>query len=291
MRWGVQQRLEFIETRLFWEGRINRGDLTEFFGISVPQASADIRLYQEKTKGNLKYDKKKKFYSASTKFNPIFIETNADILFSHLRLSECGVKNDTFNFLGKVPECYIVPTPDRYVEIDVVRDLLKAIKNKLELYVEYQSMNSPDTSLRWLSPYSFAYDSYRWHVRAFCYKRNEYRDFVIGRLIKVLDSRNQKDELPEDKKWNTTVVLKIGPHPGLNPHQKIVIERDYKMINGILKLRVKEAMLFYAKKRLGFDDENHAKRPCNEQQIVLLSEEKDDSLSECQLKNGYDVRS
>jgi len=142
-------------------------------------------------------------------------------------------------------------------------------------------MSSPDTSLRWLYPHSFAYDSHRWHVRAFCYKRNEYRDFVIGRLIKVIDSRNQKDDLPEDKKWNTTVVLKIGPHPELKPHQKSVIERDYKMINGILEIRVKEAMLFYAKKRLGFDDINHAKRPSNEQQIVLLGEETDDGPLEC----------
>jgi hypothetical protein len=282
MRWGVRQRLEFIETCLFWDGRINRGDLKEFFGISAPQASADIRLYIEKAKENLEYDKKKKFYFATDKFKPVFIEPNADILFSQLRLSECGLKSDTLSFLGKFPECYIVPTPtpDRYVEIDVVRDLLKAIKNKIELYVEYQSMSSPDTSLRWLYPHSFAYDSHRWHVRAFCYKRNEYRDFVIGRLIKVVDSRNQTGELPKDKKWNTTIVLKIGPHPELKPHQKSVIERDYKMENGILEIKVKDAMLFYAKKRLGFDDENHAKRPSNEQQIVLLSEEKDDGPSE-----------
>ncbi|WP_041280514.1 WYL domain-containing protein [Desulfosudis oleivorans] len=281
MRWGVRQRLEFIETRLFWEGRINRGDLTEFFGISVPQASADIGLYQEKAKGNIEYDKNKKFYFASANFKPVFIEPNADLLFSQLRLSECGLKSDTLSFLGKIPECYIVPTPDRYVEIDVVRDLLKAIKNNLELYVEYQSMKSTDVSLRWLSPHSFAYDSYRWHVRAFCHKRNEYRDFVIGRLIKVLETRRPQKALPEDKKWNTTVVLKIGPHPGLQPHQKSVIERDYKMTDGILEVRVKEAMLFYAKKRLGFDDKNHAERPSNEQQIVLLGEEKDDGPSEC----------
>ena len=34
LRWGVERRLEFIDFRLFWDGRINRGDLTEQFGIS-----------------------------------------------------------------------------------------------------------------------------------------------------------------------------------------------------------------------------------------------------------------
>ena len=39
MRWGVEKRLEFIEFRLFWEGGINRADIMERFGVSVPQAS------------------------------------------------------------------------------------------------------------------------------------------------------------------------------------------------------------------------------------------------------------
>lgn len=37
LRWGVAQRLEFIEFRLFWEGRVNRSDLMEQFGLSVNQ--------------------------------------------------------------------------------------------------------------------------------------------------------------------------------------------------------------------------------------------------------------
>ena len=44
IRWGVEQRLEFIEFRLFWEGGINRGDIIEIFGVSVPQASKDLTM-------------------------------------------------------------------------------------------------------------------------------------------------------------------------------------------------------------------------------------------------------
>ena len=39
LKWGVERRLEFIEFRLFWEGGVNRADLIEMFGVSVPQAS------------------------------------------------------------------------------------------------------------------------------------------------------------------------------------------------------------------------------------------------------------
>ena len=53
IRWGVEQRLEFIEFRLFWEGGINRGDIIEIFGVSVPQASKDLTMYQEAAPGNV----------------------------------------------------------------------------------------------------------------------------------------------------------------------------------------------------------------------------------------------
>ena len=45
LRWGVEQRLEFIEFRLFWEGHVNRGDLMDAFGVSVNQASTDLNRY------------------------------------------------------------------------------------------------------------------------------------------------------------------------------------------------------------------------------------------------------
>jgi hypothetical protein len=42
LRWGVEQRLEFIEFRLFWEGHVNRSDLMEQFRISVNKASRKL---------------------------------------------------------------------------------------------------------------------------------------------------------------------------------------------------------------------------------------------------------
>ena len=35
LRWGVEQRLEFIEFRLFWEGHVNRSDLMDQFGVEL----------------------------------------------------------------------------------------------------------------------------------------------------------------------------------------------------------------------------------------------------------------
>src|SRR5665213_731921 len=78
MRWGVEQRLEFVDFRLFWEGWINRSHITDRFDVSVPQASKDLSLYEEKAPGNLVYDKSAKRYVASAGFQPKFIKPNAD---------------------------------------------------------------------------------------------------------------------------------------------------------------------------------------------------------------------
>ena len=64
--WSVERRLEFIEFRLFWEGGVNRADLIDAFGISVPQASKDLSLYQERAPGNVVYDKSAKRYEHLT---------------------------------------------------------------------------------------------------------------------------------------------------------------------------------------------------------------------------------
>ncbi|TGR23476.1 hypothetical protein EN845_20255 [Mesorhizobium sp. M8A.F.Ca.ET.202.01.1.1] len=45
LSWSVQQRLEFIEYRLFWAGRVNRGGLMGQIGFSVNQASTDVNRY------------------------------------------------------------------------------------------------------------------------------------------------------------------------------------------------------------------------------------------------------
>jgi len=62
LRWGIEQRLEFIEFRLFWEGHVNRSDLMEQFGLSVNQASADLNRYIGFAPDNMVYDRSARTY-------------------------------------------------------------------------------------------------------------------------------------------------------------------------------------------------------------------------------------
>lgn len=64
--------------------------------------------------------------------------------------------------------------------------------------------------------------------------------------------------------------MEIGPHPELSDAQQKVVGLDYGMRDGRAQIRVRKALLYYALKRLGLDTDPSARRP-QDQQIVLLN--------------------
>ena len=85
LRWGVEQRLEFIEFRLFWEGHVNRSDLMDQFGVSVNQASTDLNRYIGFAPDNMIYDKSARTYVRGPGFKPQFLEPDASRYLAQLR--------------------------------------------------------------------------------------------------------------------------------------------------------------------------------------------------------------
>lgn len=61
-RWFKQHRLEWIAETLRVYGYINRAHVERKFGISVAQASIDLRDFQVANPGAVIYDKIAKFY-------------------------------------------------------------------------------------------------------------------------------------------------------------------------------------------------------------------------------------
>jgi len=270
MAWSIERRLAFIDFRLYWEGRINRKDLTDFFGISVPQASADLRNYQEKAPRNIGYDKRGKFYFATENFKPVFISPDSSNYLSQLRLMSNGILKEEEAFLGHIPSFDTIPNPSRSVDAEILRSILKAIKDNMSLEIEYQSMSRPQPIWRRILPHTLSYDGYRWHIRAYCYLRKTFRDFLIARILQVKDHKPDEIDSSADILWHNFIDVKIAPHPKLEETQRRIIERDYGMENGIGSIRVRVALYFYLQRRLGLD-EGCESRPPNEQQIVLVN--------------------
>lgn len=269
-RWGQDRRLAFIDFRLRWDGRINRSDLTDFFGISVPQASLDIARYIELAPQNLVYDRRSRVYLATSDFQPLHTGTQPQQYLNELLASATGILETEASFIGWRPPVDSVPQPGRGVAAEVLSALLKAIRDASGLKMVYQSMSRAEPSTRTISPHAFAYDGFRWHVRAYCHSRNEFRDFVLGRIIEVLGVEPPGLPADEDREWNTVLTLVLAPHPGLSAGKRRAIELDYGMKNGEVELQCRQALLFYTLKRLGLNQQG-TQQP-EAQQIVLKNE-------------------
>ena len=271
-RWGQQRRLEFIDFRLYWEGRINRSDLTEHFGISVPQASLDLARYQEIAPLNLTYERREKVYLATPEFKPVLAPEHSDSYLDQLLAVASGTLAKDTVFIGWAPPTDLVRAPHRRVPIDVLLAILRAIRQGLVVEIAYQSFNQPAPTRRLISPHAIAFDGFRWHARAYCYTRKDFRDFVLGRLLEI-ELRSKSDIDPHtDHAWNTFVEVKIAPHPDLTKGQRRAIELDYGMSEGIAVLPTRRALLFYLLKHLGLSRD--AKNKTASQQIVLANADK-----------------
>jgi hypothetical protein len=270
MQWSAGRRLEFIDFRLYWEGRINRKDLTEFFDISVPQASSDLKTYQEKAPKNIEYDKSGKFYFATPNFKPLFKTADSSHYFAQLRLIFNKVLKEEESFLGQVPSFGSIPSVARVVDPEILRKILQAINSKMSMEINYQSMSRDQPIWRKIAPHTLAYDGFRWHIRAYCYIHHDFRDFLLVRIQELRDSQPVVIDSSADICWHNYIEVKIQPHPGLSKAQKKMIERDYGMENGVGTIKVRAALYFYLEKHLGLD-EGCASRPAREQQIILVN--------------------
>jgi predicted DNA-binding transcriptional regulator YafY len=272
VRWGVEQRLEFIEFRLFWEGTINRADIIECFGVSTPQASKDLSLYQARAPGNMLYDARAKRYVAADAFVLRFLDPDPYKYLSQLRAVAEGMLPASESWIAAMPNADVALTPKREIDIAILRRVLEAVRENQSIEVFYQSMNSarPDPMWRRMTPHAFGYDGFRWHVRGFCHVENKFKDFLLPRILEVGGKGEPGQSGENDWLWNNYFDVIVGPHPELTESQKRVVAKDYGLEVDTTVLSVRYAMLFYVLKRLGLLDDA-AKRSARSQHIVNVN--------------------
>ncbi len=265
-RWSVGQRLAFAARRLYWDGTINREDLVRRFGVSQNQATADLAHLRQAYPDGFAYDTVAKCYRARPSFRPA--EADAASLLTEFRLLAEGYLSPGDSVLSTPPPLALASVPERAVEQGVLHGVLSAIGEKVALAARYVSFQRPGISRRVLSPHALVFDGFRWHVRAHDAGDDCFKDFVIARLSDLRASGKPGRAAEADLAWQRQVTLVIVPHPALDPHQRQVIARDYGMERGRLRVAVRQAVLFYVRRRFGLT-EGHEQRPPQEQHIVL----------------------
>ena len=282
MRWGVEKRLEFIEFRLYWEGGINRADITGQFGVSVPQASKDLNLYVGKAPNNLVYDKRAKRYRASQDFEPVFLDLQSSAYLVQLDRRSGRVGSLQESWLSFAPDFDAMPIPHRRIDPDILRSIVAAIRDNRALQIQYQSMNPnrPLPDWRWITPHAFGNDGLRWHVRAFCHLDEKFKDFLLSRCLGTRNEDLPMAKSEVDTLWQGTFDVTLVPNPVLSEMQQRVVAQDYEMEDGRISVPVRKALLYYFQKRLRLDISSELDKPHETPIVVSNRAEFDAALAE-----------
>lgn len=269
-RWGTDQRLEFIEFRLFWEGGVNRSDITEHFGVSVPQASNDLTKYKELAGDNIQYDASAKRYLATEKFHPRFMKPSADRFLSQLKAVTDGVMSRDETLIERLPSADSMPIPVRRIEPQTLRSLLDAIRARRSIEVHYQSMNPNRAEAIWrrITPHALGHDGLRWHTRAYCHLEKKFKDFIVSRCRGTRKDGEPGANASDDKHWQTIFEVVLKPNPALTASQQHTIAMDYQMTKGRAVLPIRCALLYYFEKRLRLDVEPGKDKPAEKPVVI-----------------------
>ncbi len=246
LKHAQRERLEYLDRLLFWNGAATRASLIDRFGISNPQAALDFKVYLEASDAEaLRYDPSSKRYLTTDDFT---------------RLCGRASTDELEELLGVQDRALIETLPDlqRMQTVKTFRPLYRALLAGEAIEIVYQSMRDPDHETRWIAPLRFASDGVRLHVRAWCYTRQDFRDFIPSRIdpSKSFAKRREASDIPEDVDWNTCAILKLRPHRDLTEQQRRVVRIEFGFEGECLELRVRKALEFYTARRWGLDQEN-----------------------------------
>lgn len=278
LRWTVVQRYEFIEWRAFWTGRVNRKDLEEQFQISTPQASIDLRDYQQLAPDNIVYDASEKTYVRTQTFRPKYMTLSPERFLLQLQAMESNAIRRSDTWFDTVPATDILPTVAQGPEAYILRPLVQAIEEGRAVSINYQSFNSE--GLRKIRPHAFVNDGFRWHCRAYSFEHADFRDYVLGRILSPPGPFESCDvDSSCDVEWNTTINLKLKPHPKLKDGQRKAIEHEYRMGGGGLILPVRVATAYYFIRRHNLDLQDRIGDPTRVQLWLDNLFELDDAIA------------
>ena len=275
-RWDQLVRYRVIEIIAQWEGRLTTNHLCDRFSIGRQQASKDINTYSgDIAPGNLEYDSSLKGYRPSKTFKPVISSGLIDE-YLHVLDREHDAGHPFQMLGGGVISSEFLKAPLRSIDVEVMRPLVKSIREGRRLEINYTSMGTPEGEYRIIVPHTLVCTSLRWHVRAYCERNRDYRDFVLSRLFGEPELMGRSDQSAEqDEKWNTWVDMVLQPDERLTAAQKKFVAHEYAMKNGQLTVRTRGALVHYMMQALNITLDRESNPAAQQIEVVNKDEIKD----------------
>lgn len=261
----AKERFTFINNVVGWEGQINATHVATKFQLSRQAASNILKQYREEFPRYLQYDLSQKAYVATDDFNQSFVHNNSFNSFSQYLAAIESTNNELLSNIALE-----VKAPLRNINPLQIRPILRAVRDQLQIDIGYISLSSPNYLDRIIQPHALIFDGLRWHVRAYCNKNSQFRDFTLSRFNgEAIFEGKATHSAAQDERWNTIVDVIIEADPRFNPQQKRIIEQDFQMHRGQKVIPIRAALVNYLLRRLHIDS---YKNTPEEQQIVLTKE-------------------
>lgn len=219
---GRRERDAKVGRILLWEGRVSRARLISEYGLSSIRASEWLRDFRQSYPDWVAWDSKLKADVATS-----IAYADAE------RAANASQPNDISAIL--VPYAPNVPGKPlsiswnfAHISPRVFSRINLAIVDRLRVKFIYGSMNNPEPHERTIEPHSLLRAGRRWHVRGYCLHRQDFRDFVLGRMSKVtLLTEPSLADVASDAAWSTVLQVRITAHPGLSPAQQLIVRNEY----------------------------------------------------------------
>lgn len=213
----LRSRISALESLLIWEGEIANSRLRDFFDLKSVQASRLIAAFKAAYPKALKADSRTKRFVATGAFRP---EVSSGSLAEYLLL----LAQPSGNSSHGIEDARIDLTQ---IDPKIFAPLRNACVHQLGLQIRHESMSQPRGIDRLIYPCTLVRVGRRWHVRAWCCTREDYRDFNLGRIRSAKVIEGSRPRLPPDEFWKKRATVVLQAHSGLSPEQAGVIGREF----------------------------------------------------------------
>lgn len=149
--------------------------------------------------------------------------------------------------------------PLKEVDPKISRYMMVAIRQKRVLSMTYQSKSSDEPEKREIYPHAFGHDGVRYHVRAWCPKNEEYRDFSLLRVTDIKwPEKPVEEELPVDKDWEEFTEVRVKVNKAVSEGTRRALMEDYGLTaeDEDIIIKCRKAMKGYVLYRMGLDAES-----------------------------------
>lgn len=231
-------RLEIMAAVVDWEGEIGNARVRDLFGLQVVQASRLLADFKEVMGGRV----------VESGRSRVLVPVHKGVRLSSLSFDDY-VRAALRQVSGALPDWLIDARDDQAcITPAVFACVRQAILFQRGIDVVYASMTSSPPSRRTLFPHAVVRAGRRWHVRAWCASRGEFRDFVLGRFLSAeISSCDVPAESMADGDllWNTFVSIRLAPHRSLALPAQSVIAMEFLGGNHEQSLSARACLVMY----------------------------------------------